>query len=387
MSSPPPSSDLRLRAGRRSALRAEIESALDELLDAVLSSRRTATQSAEALAKLTRAEQDFVLHWVSVIARTNAEMAFQFAAAAPRALQMLDATAAEAWIIQAMDVYDREGLYRGSQVFKNARAFATARNDAHATVAFDDIAQCCNSSCTRFPGAECACPPPAHAYTDTETLYFPARIAHRPTVDQNFLLYKAMAALLWAQSRYGTFNVDLQAACADFGDPNRALALLNALETIRLEACIGRVLPGLAREMAALRGRVAPDARCSRLLEPAATVHDSIVLLGAFYDSPPRYAILRIWECLEPAPRPRDLARLRREKDKLQAALARLARRAQAGTPEQAKPPLLIGARGRLAERRAPDTSLSLDGVACHAAAGHRPAHRLDPPGPGRASG
>ena len=89
MSSPPPSSSdppLAIAASEpRTAF--ELEAALDELLDAVLSSRRTATHLAQEIAALPRAEQDFVLHWVSVIARTNAEMAFQFAAAAPHALR------------------------------------------------------------------------------------------------------------------------------------------------------------------------------------------------------------------------------------------------------------------------------------------------------------
>jgi len=64
-----------------------LEDRLDDLLDAVLSSRRTATRLAEGIAPLPRDQQDFVLHWVAVIARTNPEMAYQFAAAAPQVVQ------------------------------------------------------------------------------------------------------------------------------------------------------------------------------------------------------------------------------------------------------------------------------------------------------------
>ena len=140
MSSPPPSSDPRITVTADEPRCAErIESALDELLDAVLSSRRTAAHVAELIAGLPRAEQDFVLHWVAVIARTNAEMAFQFAAAALEGLSTLDLEAAEAWVIQAMDVYDREGLYRGSQVFKNPAEFAPDTG-ASSAISFEDIA-------------------------------------------------------------------------------------------------------------------------------------------------------------------------------------------------------------------------------------------------------
>ena len=125
MNWPPPSSDPRLAIGGVLPLAADvIEGRLDDILDPVLSSRRTATAVALGLARLERQAQDFILHWVNVIARTNPELAFQFAAAAPAALERLDFDAAEAWIIQAMDAYDRDGLYRGSAILKNAHEFA-----------------------------------------------------------------------------------------------------------------------------------------------------------------------------------------------------------------------------------------------------------------------
>jgi nitric oxide reductase NorD protein len=94
---------------------AELGKRLDYLLGPVLSSRRTATPLAQALAALDRRQQDFVLHWVEVIDRSNYELAYQFAAAAPAALDHLGAASAEAWVIHAMDAYDREGLFRGSE--------------------------------------------------------------------------------------------------------------------------------------------------------------------------------------------------------------------------------------------------------------------------------
>jgi hypothetical protein len=43
----------------------EVEERLDEHVDAVLSSRRTAVQPAMELSKLRREQQEFVLHWVT----------------------------------------------------------------------------------------------------------------------------------------------------------------------------------------------------------------------------------------------------------------------------------------------------------------------------------
>ena len=104
---------------------AELEEKLNAALDSVLSSRRTSTALAEALTAFARAQQDFVIHWVDVIARTNAEFAYQFAARAPEALRLMDLSGVEKWIVHAMDVYDKNGLYPGCSKIHEVRAFAT----------------------------------------------------------------------------------------------------------------------------------------------------------------------------------------------------------------------------------------------------------------------
>ena len=163
------------------------------------------------------------------------------------------------------------------------------------------------------------------AWTDTDTLYLPPRMAAGATGKENFLIYKITATLLWAQSRYGTFNVDLDAAVQKHADPARALAWLNFLETVRLEAQIARVLPGLGRDLASLRGAAyADDERYAPLYAPSAGVQDSIALLNTLplTGDVPRQA----WSGLL---RPADAhttrtARLEKEKNDLQAALAAL---------------------------------------------------------------
>jgi nitric oxide reductase NorD protein len=304
------------------------EAALDDLLDAllnpVLSSRRTAAPLARALAPLERALQDFALHWVEVIGRTNYEMAYQFAAAAPDALVQLDAGAAEAWIIQAMDSYDREGLHRGSQVFRNFSAFVARAGSEH-TVTYHDVASVLEIFVCGLSGRRMKIDSAPAAWTDTDTLYLPPRITAGANQAQNFLIYKIIATLLWAQSRYGTFNTDLNAAVAHHTNPVRALEWLNYLETVRLEAQIARTLPGLARDLAGLRGNSSDtDARYAPLLATGATVQNSINLLDsiAVNEDTPRNAWTGIL-------RPADAAitrtaRLAKEKNALQAALAAL---------------------------------------------------------------
>ena len=105
----------------------QIEERLEEHVDAVLSSRRTAAGPAQRLAELDRSRQDFVLKWVGIIAKTHAEMAYQFASHASVALRRVDSEVVEAWIIQAMDAFDNKGLTAGIAVLQDPQAFATQR--------------------------------------------------------------------------------------------------------------------------------------------------------------------------------------------------------------------------------------------------------------------
>ena len=84
----------------------ELETKLDQSLDPALSARRT-THLAEALASFARGEQEFVLRWTDIIARTNTEMAYLFASQAPEALRRMTLADMGAWIVQAMDYLPR----------------------------------------------------------------------------------------------------------------------------------------------------------------------------------------------------------------------------------------------------------------------------------------
>jgi nitric oxide reductase NorD protein len=340
MNSPVPSSDQRLTVALGEPLTArQLEERLDEALDPVLSSRRTAQPLALKLASLPRELQDFALHWVHVIARTSGEMAYQFAALAPAVLDRLDSAAAEAWIIQAMDTFDREGLYRGTAQLKDVDGFIAASSyQAHA-VAFEDAHNVLELFVCGLTGRRLKLEPAAEAYTDTETIHLPARISEHASHAQNFVVYKALATHLWAQTRYGTFNTDPARKLAHYADPARALALYHYLETTRIDAIIARELPGLARELAALRDDLEPPPACAPLRDPAATAENSLALVSELYATfePPHFSYMGT---LRPefayAVR---AARMAREKNELQSELsALLAEKPDAGDARTATP-------------------------------------------------
>ena len=262
---------------------AQIEERLDEPLDAVLSSRRTAAAPAAALAQFARGQQEFVIERAIVIARTNAELAYQFVAHAPQALAELDEAGAAEWILAALDVYDRDGLYPGCAVFEDVAAFAARRRDRAHGARFEDVGGVLTRSLRGLSGRELKLEPGERAWTDSDTVYLPDQLAVFASRADNYLLYKAMAGYLWAQTRYGSFTPALAAALGGFPDPARAARLYGAAEALRLGGVLARELPGLARDMRALTERAAPApwppawrARGKVLARPDARAADSL---------------------------------------------------------------------------------------------------------------
>ena len=276
---------------------AELEARLDEALDPVLSSRRTAAPLARALAGIERTHQDFALKWVDIITKTNSEMAYQFAARAPEAFRLMNLPAIEAWIIHAMDVYDNQGLYPGCSAFGQLQAFAAETAEASHSVTLDEIRHILELFVQGLAGRPLKVEAGLEIFTDTATLFLPERLYQFAERHDNFRLYKTMAAHLWAQTWYGSFRLPadkppLTETLAAFHDPQKAMHVFHALETVRLNARIAHDLPGLFRDMLELqqlcgeiRYPVSWDRALQRLAQPGTDVIDSLALLPRLYES------------------------------------------------------------------------------------------------------
>jgi len=309
---------------------AALETKLDTSLDPALSARRT-THLAEALAPFARSEQEFVLRWTDVIARTNTEMAYLFATQAPDGLRRMALGDIEAWIVQAMDVYDRMGLFPACKVFREVTAFAVEARDNACGLTFDDISGVLELFVRGLSGRPLKLESGEEIYTDTGTLYLPARVARLADREQNFRLFKAMAVHQWAQAYYGSFREGLQAAMQQYPDPERALQLFHALETIRLDARLARDLTGLHREMGELRAALgetlwpAPwGEKIARLRTLESSAQDSLALLAELYDggapAPVCYQGIMFPERVDAAA----AARIAREKEEFRTALMQM---------------------------------------------------------------
>ena len=276
----------------------DIEERLEELLGAVLTSRRTASVPARMLSTLKRPAQDFALHWAGVIAKSNSEMAFQFVSHVSQAFDRLDTDGVTQWIIEAMDIYDRDGLYLGSAALREVETFAARLVQKRYSVTFDDIVSIMNKFVIGLSGRNLSIDEDEAAWTDTETIYLPHFVRQFESGHQNFQVYKATVGYLLAQTRYGTFRVDrtsgvpiLCAEIAKFREPARALRIFGAVEELRLLARLQSELPGLARQMREFKkalsraGTLDSDsAALEKIQRSDAEVEDSLALVRKLYE-------------------------------------------------------------------------------------------------------
>ncbi|MFP5410472.1 MAG: nitric oxide reductase activation protein NorD [Gammaproteobacteria bacterium] len=268
---------------------AEMEASLHVWLDTEFTFFKVEELAAE-LAVLPRDDQDFLLGWIRRIASTHITLAWQFGRRAPALLPRMERRLLEAWAVHTCDVFDRTGLQTALRVMEEADSFDEDqhRNDA-AGALFDDIAPVLGNFVCGLSGRRLKLEEGEAAWTDGERIVLPPLVAALPSEADNFQLAKAMVALLWAQTRFGTLRIDFAAIGARYPDPDRALARLHALETLRLSARIAHELPGLHREMQRLRATLdaalpaAWQPLAARLAAPDAPLDASLALLDAAY--------------------------------------------------------------------------------------------------------
>jgi nitric oxide reductase NorD protein len=252
-----------------------------------------AEEPACALAEFPREKQDFVLHWVNIVARTSSGMALNFASHVCPALRLMDNDGVEAWLLACMDIYDTRGLHPAVTAFRDMERFAREYKARATGVAFDDVVSVLEMFVHGLNGRRLKVERSDDSYTDTETIFLPATIARYRVREENFQLYKAMVVHQWAQTWYGTWRIEAQEVFARFPDRERAIACFHALETLRLDAKIRDTLPGVYRHIERFRdeSQVELDAdwqaAAAVLARPGASVEDSLVWLQKLVETAP----------------------------------------------------------------------------------------------------
>jgi len=261
----------------------EIVTCLDVDLEVEFSFLKT-EKPAQVIAGLARDEQQFILDWVRRVASINVQLAYAFITEAVAVLDRMDRATIEDWALHAMDTYDQSGLKSALEVIRAAERFVAFAHERKVGSVFAE----CSGVLLRFAhglsGRPLRIEEGDRAFTDTETIFLPPLLARLPAPHDNFLIYKAMVAFLWAQTRYGSFRDPLWASLAQAEQPERFLRSFHAFESVRLEATIERELPGLFREIVRLRRALGEDLDpqwlelTSRLRGSDATQTDSLAM-------------------------------------------------------------------------------------------------------------
>ena len=242
--------------GQKTPLTAQhIEALLDRCLDVEFSFIKTETP-ARILAQLEQEQQAYILSWVQRVAGTNIQLAYQFITHAIDALEHLNKSTVETWALHAMDTYDKTGLHAALEVIRNVDNFVELDRIRKTGVSFEDRSVVLQHFIHGLSGRKLNLKTSLHSHTDTETLYVPELISTMDDKDSNFLLYKASVALLWAQTRFGTFAAHMPALLDQHKQDSHWLQLFHCMETLRLESCIQRELPGLYRSMTDIKSRI-----------------------------------------------------------------------------------------------------------------------------------
>ena len=278
----------------------QIHDRLFGLVEMVLFGPRNVRETARQLAGRPLSQQQLFIDGVELIARNSVELAYFFCELAVPALEQLPAARWQGWVVQLMDCYDSNGLSAatGEMEMQKVERYVESLRGSENSVPFDEARRVLEPFLIGLNGRSLRLvADPERVFTDTESLFLPELVSKFADRDDNFRLYKAMLVHQWAQSWYGSWRHSLSQALTRFDDADVALALFHGLERVRLDGCICRDLPGMGREMAALRELQGEPpttgawrAAVQRLQRAEASVDDSLQLLGELYgqlDAPP----------------------------------------------------------------------------------------------------
>ncbi|MGB5260299.1 MAG: hypothetical protein WBO34_07220 [Gammaproteobacteria bacterium] len=262
-----------------------IAAQLEERLDIHMISLGAAEEPARALAEFPREQQDFVLHWASIVTRTSSGMALNFVSHVCPALRLMDTDGVEAWLLACMDIYDTKGLHPAVAMFKDVENFAREYQARTTGVAFENVVNVLEMFVHGLNGRRLKIECSDAAWTDTETVFLPASVARYEAREDNFQLYKAMVVHQWAQTWFGTWRIQPEEVFGRFPDRDWAVACFHVLETLRLDARIRTTLPGVYRLLERFRKdsrmELSGDwqAAAEHLSKPGAGVEDTLVWL------------------------------------------------------------------------------------------------------------
>lgn len=250
-------------------------------------------ESAKRLSAFSMSEQERFLKAAKRLARRSPNLAHRFCLDGVAALTAMSEAEWDEWL-DALETRLRDENERAAlEYLQDLDAYLKKITPAQHAVALETVAPVLERLVTALGGRRLAVYEGEDPFTDTERIYLPKICSVFPDEKRNFAFYKTVAVFLWAQTRFGTWRIDVPRLLYDASDPDKATALFQALENLRLDACIERELPGVARVIAEFgrqSERLPDDDRwrraARRLAEPGASAEDSLGMIAGLYRAP-----------------------------------------------------------------------------------------------------
>jgi nitric oxide reductase NorD protein len=268
-------------------LKEEIIAQLNQWLEVEYTFFNTTTL-AERLLERNEDECRLMLDWTRRIASTQIPLAYEFTTRVLTQMEQLDASLIESWALQAMDTYDRAGLLPAMALVRNVEQFHHYRREQEYGVRLEEhqavLRHFVHGLSGRKLKIESATTEGPALWCDSETLYLPAVLLTFNDREKNFQLYKVMVAMLWAQTRFGGFRLDLTRLQQLSPDELRRF---NCFERLRLEAQLAHELPGLYRHLLSFKEETLTHEThktwshiCQQLSHQQASAKESLALLA-----------------------------------------------------------------------------------------------------------
>ena len=272
----------------------ELQLKMELILENFISDRNYQVfEPAKRLSAFSMSEQERFLKAAERLARRSPNLAHRFCLDGVAALTAMSEDEWDEWL-EAIETRLRdEDEHAALEYLQNLDAHLQKITPAQHAVALEAIAPVLERLVTALGGRRLAVHEGEESFTDTERIYLPKICSAFPDEKRNFAFYKAVSVFLWAQTRFGTWRIDVPRLLYDASDPDKATALFQVLENLRLDACIERELPGVARVIAEF-GRQSerlPDddgwrRAARRLAEPDAGAEDSLGMITELYRAP-----------------------------------------------------------------------------------------------------
>lgn len=268
----------------------ELKLRMELVADHKVTSAKDMLIPAKQLSEHAKADQDRFLESAERLSATSIDLAYDFCRFAPPSLQLVDEAQWDGWLARLQELHSMDGAEAAIEAMKNVDQFVQSITEAPSSVSLDRISRILESFATGLNGRKLTIESGNAFYTDTEVIRLPEVLSEFDCYEDNFALYKAMTVHQWAQTWFGTWTLNIGAFLATYPDPQRAQSLFHKLETLRLDACIERELPGTFRAMQNFSPKVPVDALSKhwknairRLRDADMTVQDTIFFLEAVY--------------------------------------------------------------------------------------------------------